>query len=138
MEKGALRLHEGMAKEEDTMVRLFKCAGIVLLLAAAGCSPVVRQAPTFAEMPTPAVAGTNEIWPGRQSDGSMLLPNQWSLRPVGRQVTLGDFPVNLAVHPKGQFAAVLHSGDSEHQIIIVDLLSATVVSQFALHETFYG
>ena len=138
MEKGALPLHEGMAKEEDTMVRLFKCAGIVLLLAAAGCSPVVRQAPTFAEMPTPAVVGTNEVWPGRQSDGSMLLPNQWSLRPVGRQVTLGDFPVNVAVHPKGQFAAVLHSGDSEHQIIIVDLLSAAVASQFALHETFYG
>ncbi|HUA39573.1 MAG TPA: hypothetical protein VMA35_14365, partial [Candidatus Sulfopaludibacter sp.] len=31
--------------------------------------------------------------PGLRPDGSALLPNQWSLRPAGRQVELGDFPV---------------------------------------------
>ena len=43
----------------------------------------------------------------------------WSLRPVGKQVMLGDFPVNIAVHPSSRFAAVLHSGYSEHEIIVV-------------------
>jgi len=36
--------------------------------------------------------------PGLQPDGSVLLPNQWSLRPVGRASRVGDFPVNLALH----------------------------------------
>ena len=38
------------------------------------------------------------------------LPNQWSLRPVGRHLALGDFPVNLALHPSGKYLAVLHAG----------------------------
>jgi hypothetical protein len=30
--------------------------------------------------------------PGLQPDGSMLLPNLWSLRPAGSQIELADFP----------------------------------------------
>lgn len=37
--------------------------------------------------------------PGYRPDGSVLLPNQWSLRPAGRQIEMGDFPVNIAVQP---------------------------------------
>jgi YVTN family beta-propeller protein len=76
--------------------------------------------------------------PGLQPDGSVLLPNQWSLRPAGRQVKLGDFPVNIAVHPAGRFAAILHSGFSQHEIIVVDLKTAKVVSRTPLHDSFYG
>ena len=47
--------------------------------------------------------------PGPTEDGAVLLPNQWYLRPAGKQILLGDFPVNIAVHPGGKFAAVLHS-----------------------------
>src|SRR4051794_26319849 len=47
--------------------------------------------------------------PGPQADGAIKLPNQWFLRPVGKQIVLGDFPVNIAVHPEGKFAAILHS-----------------------------
>ena len=68
----------------------------------------------------------------------MLLPNQWSLRPVGKQVELGDFPINVAVHPGGRFAAVLHSGYSAHEIVVVDIASAKVVSRTGVHEAFYG
>jgi hypothetical protein len=59
------------------------------------------------------------ILPGLQADGSVLLPNQWSLRPVGQQIPAGDFPVNLAVHPSGKFVAVLHCGYSEHEVRII-------------------
>ena len=63
----------------------------------------------------------------------MLLPNQWSLRPVGKQVELGDFPINVAVHPGGQFAAVLHSGYSAHEFVVVDIASAKIVSRTGVH-----
>lgn len=77
-------------------------------------------------------------WPGKRADGSVLLPNQWSLRPAGRQIELADFPVNIAVHPGGRFAAILHAGYSQHEILIVDLVTNSVVSQTRINEAFYG
>jgi YVTN family beta-propeller protein len=76
--------------------------------------------------------------PGQKADGSVLLPNLWSLRPVGRQVAVGDFPVNIAVHPGGKFTAVLHCGHGQHEIVVVDVPGAKVVSRVALNEAFYG
>jgi DNA-binding beta-propeller fold protein YncE len=76
--------------------------------------------------------------PGQRADGSVLLPNQWSLRPAGQQVPLGDFPVNIAVHPDGRFAAVLHSGHGKHEIMVVDVPAAKVVSTTPVNEAFYG
>jgi len=81
--------------------------------------------------------GTADL-PGLRKDGSVLLPNQWSLRPVGLQVPLGDFPVNIAVHPDGRYAAVLHSGFAAHEIIVVDIKKAKVVSRVPIHESYYG
>ena len=76
--------------------------------------------------------------PGQRADGSVLLPNQWSLRPMGRQIAVGDFPINIAVHPQGRFVAILHSGDSHHGIMLVDLITEKVVTNASLEEAFYG
>ena len=77
-------------------------------------------------------------WPGRKADGSVLLPNMWSLRPAGVQLDLGDFPVNIALHPDGRYAAVLHAGHGTHEIVIVDIPAAKIASRVKLDETFYG
>lgn len=76
--------------------------------------------------------------PGKKPDGSVLLPNQWKLRPVGDQIALGDFPVNLALHPSGKYAAALHCGYSQHEIVIVDLATRTIASRQKIDEAFYG
>jgi YVTN family beta-propeller protein len=76
--------------------------------------------------------------PGQRADGSVLLPNQWILRPAGTQIALGDFPVNMALHPDGQFAAVLHCGHGQHEIVILDLTSQAIASRTHLSEAFYG
>ncbi len=76
--------------------------------------------------------------PGLQPDGSVLLPNQWSLRPVGRQVNVGDFPANLALHPAGEFAAVLHNGWGQHEVRILEVKTGKPDAQVALGESFYG
>jgi DNA-binding beta-propeller fold protein YncE len=68
----------------------------------------------------------------------VLLHNQWSLRPAGQQIDLGDFPVNIAVHPAGRYAAVLHCGYGRHQIRIVDLPAVKVVQTQPVREAFYG
>jgi YVTN family beta-propeller protein len=77
-------------------------------------------------------------WPGKKADGSILLPNMWSLRPAGIQVPVADFPVNIAVHPEGKFAAILHAGHSAHEIHILDIADARIVHQEKIDETFYG
>ena len=84
---------------------------------------------------TPPEAGN---WPGSRPDGTVRLPNQWLLDPVGKQVSLGDFPVNMAVDPSGRFAAVLHSGFGPHEIILVDVPSAKILSRTVLPEAFHG
>jgi YVTN family beta-propeller protein len=132
------------------MRTIFLSLSIAALLAAAACAqrrPIPDQ-PAAAQSASglsavssllPAKTGTSPLeLPGKRPDGSVLLPNQWSLRPVGKQVELGDFPVNVAVHPGGRFAAVLHSGYSAHEILVVDISSADVVSRTGVHETFYG
>lgn len=80
------------------------------------------------------------LLPGVQPGGEIRLPNQWSLRPAGDNVLLGDFPVNLALHPGGQYLAALHAGYGEHEIILLDLQNnrQRIVSRVNLPQTFYG
>jgi DNA-binding beta-propeller fold protein YncE len=93
-----------------------------------------REAPT--PVPTPAA----RVLPGIQRTGEVRLPNQWSLRPAGRQLPLGDFPVNVALHPNGKWLAVLHAGFGEHEIVVVELGRdrPRVACRVPLRQTFYG
>ena len=84
-----------------------------------------------------ANAATTDL-PGQRADGSVLLPNQWSLRPAGSQIAVGDFPVNIALHPSGKFAAVLHCGYGTHEVVVLDLGKQSIASRTKISEGFYG
>ncbi len=98
----------------------------------------------FASLPAWLVADENPAskpateLPGVRADGAVLLPNQWWLRPVGKQVQLGDFPVHIALHPDGKFAAVLHCGHGPHEIVVLNVATGAIVSRVAIDESFYG
>src|SRR5258706_607004 len=77
-------------------------------------------------------------WPGARTNGFVQLPNQWLLHPSGKQVVVGDFPVNIAVHPNGKFAAVLHGGNGENEGGVLDTTKATIVSRAEIEKAFYG
>ncbi len=76
--------------------------------------------------------------PGMRADGSVLLPNQWALRPAGKQVRAGDFPVNIAMHPSGGWMAVLHAGYGPHEVAVLDTKTGATISRVEIDETFYG
>lgn len=78
------------------------------------------------------------VLPGMQAGGKILLPNQWSLRPAGKQLKVGDFPVNIALHPKEPFAAVLHAGYGDHEVVIIDVKELKIISRVNISETFVG
>lgn len=78
--------------------------------------------------------------PGLQRDGSVQLPNQWKLQPAGQHLEVGDFPVHIALHPTGQYAAVLHCGMRDHEVAIIDLAAKgrRIVSRVTVPQAFYG
>ena len=91
-----------------------------------------------AEEPTGDQKRVPVTLPGMQPGGKILLPNQWSLRPAGKQLKVGDFPVNIALHPTEPFAAVLHAGYGDHEIVIIELKEFVIVARVNIPETFVG
>jgi YVTN family beta-propeller protein len=77
-------------------------------------------------------------WPGLTRDGSVLLPNGWSLQPAGRQAKLGDLPVQVALHPTAAILAILHAGYGEHEVVTVDGANGQVIGRVALPGCFAG
>jgi DNA-binding beta-propeller fold protein YncE len=110
-----------------------------LLVGTCGGLAVALDAGRDSARPAPAPLPPRTL-PGIQPGGSILLPNGWSLRPAGKQAQLGDFPVNIALHPSGKYLAVLHAGFSEHEIHVAELLRSgpRVVCRVRLEQTFYG
>ena len=76
--------------------------------------------------------------PGLQSDGSILLHNQWPIRPAGTQLALDEFPTAVAVHPSGNYAAVIHAGSGKHSIWLIDLKTQKTAQIVSIVETFNG
>jgi len=78
------------------------------------------------------------ILPGLYKD-HVQLPNQWSLRPTGTHLLVGDLPVQALIHPSGQYLAVLHAGYGPHELIVLST-SATqkIISRTTLPHAFYG
>ncbi len=78
--------------------------------------------------------------PGVEADGAVRLHNTWTVKPAGKQLELGDFPVNIAVHPSGKWLAILHSGYGVHEVIVVDAGAAEqkIASRTTIQQGFYG
>src|SRR5436309_2641226 len=67
------------------------------------------------------------------------IPNQWKLKPAGVHLELGDLPVNVQLHPTGQYAAVLHCGMKEHEVVVVSLGARKgIASRTPVDQAFYG
>ena len=113
-------------------------AGTLMLFAGIDRKPPADEPPPPA--PKKADAPAPRVLPGLLADGTVQLPNQWKLRPAGKQIEVGNFPVNQAVHPSGQFMAVLHAGMQEHEVVILDLnkTKQRIVSRVTVDQTFYG
>lgn len=102
------------------------CMGLIAALLAA-CVPALgaEDAPTV-------------TWPGLTRAGTVLLPNGWSLKPAGRQVPLGDLPVQIAEHPSDAVLAILHAGYGEHEVVTLDAKAGAVLGRVALPRSFAG
>src|SRR5271157_12409 len=104
-----------------------------------GCGKSAAQTAPAAAPPAATPAPVPQaVWPGLTPAGTVLLPSGWSLRPAGRQSRLGDFPVQIAVHPSAPILAIQHAGYGEHEVVTVSAESGKVIGRVALPETFAG
>ncbi len=93
---------------------------------------------TVAVADDPATTPKDATWPGMTRAGSVLLPNGWSLKPAGRQVVLGDFPVLIAENPATPVLAILHAGYGEHEILTLDARTSKILGRVTLPYSFSG
>ena len=81
--------------------------------------------------------------PGITEEGKVLLPNQWSLRPAGRQIQIGDLPLNMQFSPDGRYLAITHGGHGANEIIIVKIPDSSqdqerIISRITMNVLWYG
>ena len=98
------------------------------------CTAILAPTSSDAQQAKPHKA----VWPGLTHNGSVLLPNGWSIKGAGRQSKLGDFPVLVEQHPTENMLAVLHAGYGEHEVVTVDARNGKVIARVTMPETFAG
>ncbi|MCC8423699.1 bifunctional YncE family protein/alkaline phosphatase family protein [Mucilaginibacter sp. UR6-11] len=74
------------------------------------------------------IAHTNQV----------LLPNGWKLSPAGRQLPLGDLPLNMQLSLSGKLLAVTNNGQSNQSIQLVDPGSEKILDEKVLKKSWYG
>jgi YVTN family beta-propeller protein len=80
------------------------------------------------------LSGVHSQTPDEISARRITLPNGWALSPMGKMLTLGDLPLNLAISPSQNLLAVTNNGQSIQSITLIDaqtwrILDSTVISK---------
>lgn len=65
------------------------------------------------------------------------LPSGWIITPVGRQLELADFPLNIVLLDNSR-ALVATSGYNAHELQIIDLTSLKSVAKQTVFQSWYG
>ena len=68
----------------------------------------------------------------------VLLPNGWSLTPAGRNIPLGDLPLNLVVSHNNKWLAVTNNGQSTQTIELIDRAAGVRADSIIIPKSWYG
>ena len=66
------------------------------------------------------------------------LPNGWTLTPVGKQLPLGDLPLNMAVSPNKNLLAITNNGQSTQMLQLVDIKTEKIIDNISIDKSWYG
>jgi DNA-binding beta-propeller fold protein YncE len=67
-----------------------------------------------------------------------LLPNGWRLTPIGKSVTIGEFPLNMKITKDEKYAITSNSGTAEHSLSLIDLELNKEIQRIILDKTWRG
>ncbi len=84
-------------------------------------------------------SGQNPLTLGRFGQvQKLLLPNGWSLTPVGEQLELGDLPLNMVLSSNKSRAIVSNNGQSKHSLMWIDTKTRKVLHELDIPKAWYG
>jgi YVTN family beta-propeller protein len=76
-------------------------------------------------------------FPGQTARG-FLLPNGWTVSPVGDQVVVTDLPLNILPLADNRHALVATSGYNLHELTLVDLEAKEKKHSASVHQSWFG
>jgi len=77
--------------------------------------------------------------PGKiEKTNQVLLPNGWKLSPAGRQLGIGDLPLNLQLSSSGRLMAVTNNGQSKQSVQLIDPRNEKLLDTKILGKSWYG
>jgi len=68
----------------------------------------------------------------------ITLPNGWGLSPAGNQIPLGDLPLNIALSPDLNYAAVTNNGQSTQSIQLIQLKDQKLLNTYEIGKSWLG
>jgi len=76
---------------------------------------------------------SNNLLPQR-----ITLPNGWSLTPAGKNIGVGDLPLNMCVSPSKKYIAITNNGQSTQSIEIFDVQSEKIIDSVPVAKAWLG
>ncbi len=68
----------------------------------------------------------------------VMLPNGWTLTPAGKQVALGDMPLNMTISKDHKYIAVTNNGVSKQSIQLIDAKTSKVLCTKEISKSWLG
>src|SRR5690242_7377550 len=100
-------------------------------------SPVIIGLLTFTVLGSSAQQKPADI--ARQLDKKrIMLPNGWSLTPMGKSLKLGDLPLNIAVSSSKRYLAVTNNGYGKQTIQLIDALQGRILDNVTIGKSWVG
>ena len=75
---------------------------------------------------------------GRQADGSVVLPNGWTITPAGKQIPLSTLPMSMAVIPDEKHMLVLNGGFLPPSVSVIDLAGERETARVRVEDGWLG
>jgi YVTN family beta-propeller protein len=66
------------------------------------------------------------------------LPNGWNLTPVGKNIELGDLPLNCIVSHNKKLIAITNNGQSTQSIQLIDAINEKELDKTVIGKSWYG
>ncbi len=68
----------------------------------------------------------------------VMLPNGWSLTPAGKNIPIGELPLNLVVSNRKKYLAITNNGQSRHTIDLIDIEKEQRIDSIVIAKAWYG
>ena len=72
------------------------------------------------------------------TDKGFLLPNGWTLKPVGQHIPQTDLPLNIIPLADNRHVLVATSGYNAHELSLIDLDQKKVIDRQAVGQSWFG